>query len=100
MPALNRSRTMAEEPASTERPAQPSRAAAIREHAGSDSAIGMLMSVLLLIVVVGAMYLFSLTATDTDPKDSAIAEAASDVGKAASKVGDAAQKAAKKVKPD
>lgn len=55
---------------------------------------GWLIGIVLLIAVIAGIFLFSRYSTSEAAKDSAVAEAAGEVGAAASQVGDAAQDAA------
>ncbi|EIZ81332.1 hypothetical protein WSK_0039 [Novosphingobium sp. Rr 2-17] len=65
----------------------------IREKSGSG--VGIVLAAALLIAVVAGVYLFSQNTASEAAKNSAVAEAANDVGNAANKVAGAAENAAK-----
>lgn len=93
---------MSEQPPVSDESAAPAtiRGPAIQKSSTAENGTGILVSFALLIAVLSVIYLMGLRAPDTNPKDNAIAKAASDVSAAASKVGSAAKDAAKKVDPN
>lgn len=91
---------MAEETAPTDYPARTAPTAPARTTRGtgaSDSNVGILVALLLVIAIIGVMYGIGRISGNENARDNAISKAASDMGNAASQMGNAAENAAKTV---
>lgn len=84
---------MSEETYSTTEPRETSHTTVIHER-GSNSGMGIIVAVVLLIAVIGGIYLYSQQSSSEVTKNNAITQAANKVGNAASDVGSAAKDAA------
>lgn len=87
---------MARETVSTNQPLDSGSTHTTVIHETRSSSLGIVVALILLVAAVVAIYYVSRNSASETARDSAVAEAAGDVGDAAAKVGNAAEEAVRK----